>query len=281
MQDKDLPDMILDAMSQTLFSEDDDFPFRHHLGASLLGADCELQLFFSFRWVKLVQHDTRIERIFNKGRREEIIMLDHLEQIGLTLTREKDGNQIRAPMPPHLGGSMDAVMHVPAMFVGTYGHYMPIEVKTHKQEIYNRVKKKPIYESMPTHFCQGNIYASTIGATHFMYYAKNKNNEEYHLKIYKADPMVAKINIDRGSRIIYTSNRDMLAKTKAKHLCNMCDYKEICKQRLPAEHVSCRSCKHAIPMTDGVWLCNKLGTEIVKFQEIKQAARCGAWESII
>lgn len=280
MHDKELDDLILDAVSNVITGEDE-FPFRHHLGASLLGADCDLQLFFSFRWVKHVEHESRIERIFSKGRREEIVMLDHLEKAGLTLTRETEGKQIRAPMPEHLGGSTDAILHVPENYAHIYGNFMPIEVKTHKQETFNRVKKKPLYDSMPQHWCQANIYAVQLGATHFMYYAKNKNNEEYHIKIYKADPMVAKINIERGTRIIYSSIRDAIGKTTAKHKCNMCDYKEICKQRLPAQAVNCRSCKHAVPMTYGVWLCNLRGIEIIKYAEITQAEQCGRWESIV
>ena len=280
MTEKGLDDLILDAVADTLTSEDE-FPFRHHLGASQLGSECELQLFFTFRWIKNVQHSSRIERIFAKGRREEKVMLDHLEKAGLTLTRERDNEQIRAPMPPHLGGSTDAVLHVPAPFVGTYGYYMPIECKTHKQETFNRVKKKPLYESMPEHWCQANIYAVQFGCTHFMYYAKNKNNEEYHIKIYDAVPVTAQINIDRGSRIIYASSKVHVGRTRSKHKCNMCDYKEICKGNLPAESRNCRSCKHAVPMTDGLWLCNYYSNVIEKMTEIERGESCPQWESVI
>lgn len=278
--EKPLEELILDAVSATLTSEDE-FPFRHHLGASLLGSDCELQLFFSFRWVKNIQHGSRIERIFSKGRREEIVMLDHLEKAGLTLTRETAGGQIRAPMPPHLGGSTDAVLHVPATHVELYGAYMPIEVKTHKQESFNKIKKKPLYDAMPQHFCQANIYAVQMACSHFMYYAKNKNNEEYDIQIYKADPMVARMNIERGTRIVFATSRDSVGKINTAYKCNMCDYKEICKKRLPAQDVNCRSCKHAFPMNEGTWLCNKRGTEIMKYDEIAYADRCGLWESIV
>lgn len=280
-EDKELPEMMLDAIASKLTTPEDEFPYRHHLGASILGGDCELQLFFSFRWVKNIQHDSRIERIFSKGRREEIVMLDHLEMIGCQLTREREGAQIRAPLPPHLGGSTDAILHVPAQFVGKYGNYMPIEVKTHKQETFNRIKKKPIYESMPQHWCQANIYDVSFQATHFMYYAKNKNNEEYSIQIYPADAMVAKINIDRGSRVVYTTNKIQLGRTTAKHKCNMCDYKMICKGKLPAEDRNCRSCKNAIPMTDGLWVCNVYGNEIVKYSEIERGRSCEHWSSII
>lgn len=281
MLETPLEELILNAVSNTMVDESDDFPFRHHLGASVLGSPCELQLFFSFRWVKDVQHETRIERIFAKGRREEIIMLDHLEKAGLTITRETKGSQITIPMPPHLGGSTDAILHVPASHVHLYGNYMPIEVKTHKKETYNRASKKHLADAMPSHWCQANIYAVKLGCTHFMYYAKNKNNEEYHIKIYEANPMVANVNIQRGSRVVFATQREGVGKTNAAHVCNMCDYKEICKKRLPAQSVSCRSCKHAFPMNEGTWLCNKRGTEIIKYNEIDGAEMCGLWESII
>ena len=44
---------------------------REHLGASLIGAECDRYLWQSFRWVALPQFEGRILRLFDTGTREE------------------------------------------------------------------------------------------------------------------------------------------------------------------------------------------------------------------
>jgi len=44
---------------------------RHHLGISIIGDDCSRKLWYSFRWVKLIQHEGRMRRLFNRGHHEE------------------------------------------------------------------------------------------------------------------------------------------------------------------------------------------------------------------
>ena len=41
--------------------------FRTHLGASLIGKECERALWFDFRWVTRAKHPGRLLRLFETG----------------------------------------------------------------------------------------------------------------------------------------------------------------------------------------------------------------------
>lgn len=62
----------------------DDGP-RRHLGASLIGHECKRHLWFIFRWAKHEKHSGRVQRLFNRGHREEARFIEWLEGIGFKL----------------------------------------------------------------------------------------------------------------------------------------------------------------------------------------------------
>lgn len=55
---------------------------RKHLGASLIGRECERELWYTFRWVKHKQFDGRMLRLFQRGHLEEARFIDYLQGIG-------------------------------------------------------------------------------------------------------------------------------------------------------------------------------------------------------
>lgn len=301
----------------SIVERDTEFPFRHHLGASLLGKGCNRYLWYSFRWAKLPSHSARIQRIFNRGRSEELRIIEALRKTGLTISTTlselcinlhlpvelnsldiianyglrvykpqqlTDDSQIKANFPPHLGGSMDGILHVPANYVGTYGYFMPIEVKTHNQKSFNAVIKNG--ESMrwnsPQHYVQGNAYATQTGCSHFLYVAENKNTDELYLRDEEAQESVTALNVVRAEQIIYKKSQDVVERTSEKWRCNMCDYKDICKNKLydTVSH-NCRTCAYATANDDGSWTCDVYLNHIEKYTEIDRAMSCEHYERII
>jgi len=303
--------------SAALVERDSEFPFRNHLGASLLGHTCDRYLWYSFRWFKLPSHSARIQRIFNRGRSEEVKIINALRSVGLIISTTipelcenlnlpvntnsidvmrgyglnvykpsviTNDSQIKANFPPHLGGSMDGILHVPANYVSQYGYFMPVEVKTHSQKSFMEAKRND--ESMrwnkPQHFVQGNAYATETGCSHFLYVAENKNTDELYLRDEQAEASVSAINIARGSHIVYRQHPDESAKTQEKWRCTSCDYKNICKSKKYDEiAVNCRTCKHASPQQDGSWVCNALMTLLEKEKEIEIAENCPHYTRIV
>lgn len=55
---------------------------RTHLGASLIGHECKRYLWYVFRWVHHHEHSGRMQRLFNRGHREEARFIEWLEGIG-------------------------------------------------------------------------------------------------------------------------------------------------------------------------------------------------------
>lgn len=280
----DFKDDIMNAISwHAKDAADKEFPFRHHLGASLLGHSCERYLFYTYRWVQYPDHSSRILRIFDRGRDEEIRILNKLTQIGLVISRDDGhGEQIRAQgLPAHIGGSLDGVLHVPANYVATYGTIMPVEIKTHNHASWMKTFKRELRETHAQHYTQGNIYGWSWKTTHFMYVGLDKNTDELGIQICEVDDASAFLNVQRGKTIVYTQDSKLVSKTFEKWRCKMCDFKDICTKNKPAPAKNCRSCINATPLEDGTWLCNKRFDIIEKYTEIDRAADCMEWTSII
>lgn len=58
---------------------------RNHLGASLIGDECKRKLWYVFRWVKNEKFSGQMQRLFNRGHREEERFIEWLEGIGIKL----------------------------------------------------------------------------------------------------------------------------------------------------------------------------------------------------
>ena len=64
------PAPTVDAIYAAYVAEADD-GFRDHLGASIIGKDCERALWYDFRWVTRSTFSGRMLRLFDTGKREE------------------------------------------------------------------------------------------------------------------------------------------------------------------------------------------------------------------
>lgn len=316
---QDFADSIHDAIAHISVKDNDDFPFRHHLGASVLGNGCDRYLWYSFRWTLMPKHSSRIHRLFRRGHREEARIIEMLRSTGLVVSTNlvelcenvqlpptpnsidiirnygldvykpasvTTDTQIKANLPPHMGGSMDGILHVPANYVGMFGYFMPIEVKTHNQRSFTAMKKNgdSIRWNVPQHFVQGNTYAVRTGCTHFLYVAENKNDDSLYIKQEVAETSVTALNIVRAEQIIYKENETHIAKTQEKWRCRMCDYDAVCnrkKKDILDIAINCRTCVHARPIEDGTWACMVNHCQIEKETEIELAATCPQYEVII
>lgn len=68
--------------------------FRWHLGASLIGHECKRYLFYVFRWCFKENFDGRMQRLFNRGHREEERFIEWLEGIGFTVYADDWSNNV-------------------------------------------------------------------------------------------------------------------------------------------------------------------------------------------
>lgn len=314
--DHPLIQVIKNSISDTIMQEyRKDFPYRHHLGASIIGHPCDRYLFYSFRWFMTPTEPSRVVRIFDRGHREEVRMLNMLRATGLIISttigellttfglpvhvdsidtvrewgvnifkpyaHDFDPNgQIKANMPPHLGGSMDAVLHVPAEYVQELGYLMPIECKTHAEKYYKATFKKDLRESQPKHYSQANAYGYYLNATHAFYYGENKNNEDLDMKIVPLRADIVKLLETRAKNIVHTQDPKLIARTTEKWMCKACTFAVVCAKNLPPTSRNCRSCANFHPKDGGGWACMARPVMVERYAEITTAQDCPQYKAI-
>lgn len=277
---------IYDAMAAELTERHaQQFPFNRRLGAALLGHSCHRYLFYSFRWVKAIEHTGRAMRAFDRGHKSEADVLALLKHAGLVIYTidPATGEQYRAPdLPAHMGGSMDGVLEVPEQLIPIVGsRYIPVECKSHDQRSATRTFKDDLAAAYPRHYIQGAIYAKSIGAKYFLYVGHNKNNDEIYIEYVEISNAAAVYAVHRGIDVINTHVAASLDRTDKRWECKSCTYQEECKNRKAATAINCRSCQNFFPQQDGTWHCLH-HNEIVPYkQEIARASNCNDWVSII
>lgn len=61
--------------------------FRNHLGASVIGEDCQRKLWYNFRWIVKPEFEPRVKRLLDRGQREEERIVEYLRGIGCTVNQ--------------------------------------------------------------------------------------------------------------------------------------------------------------------------------------------------
>ena len=173
--------------------------FRPHLGASLIGKDCECALWFDFRWTTRRQHPGRLLRLFETGQLEEARLVRNLRSTGATVLEvdPETGRQIRVEAHGgHFGGSLDGIalglLEAPKT-------WHVLEFKTHSAKSFKELVAKGVRESKPQHFAQMQIYLHLTGLTRAMYLAVCKDTDELHVERIEHDPLVAQGLLDRST----------------------------------------------------------------------------------
>lgn len=228
--------------------------FRPHLGASLIGKDCERALWFDFRWTTRRQHPGRLLRLFETGQLEEARLVRNLRSTGATVLEvdPETGRQIRVEAHGgHFGGSLDGIalglLEAPKT-------WHVLEFKTHSAKSFKELVAKGVRESKPQHFAQMQIYLHLTGLTRAMYLAVCKDTDELHVERIEHDPRVAQGLLDKAQRVIQASlPPDRISNDPAWYLCRWCEHAQVCHGQTAAE-INCRTCLHSAPV-EGGWHC--------------------------
>jgi hypothetical protein len=229
---------------------------RPHLGASLIGTECERALWYAFRWAKATQFPGRILRLFETGQLEEARLVRNLRRTGATVLEvdPDTGRQFRVETHGgHFGGSMDAIAHGLLEDPGTW-HV--VEFKTHGVKSFGDLQVRGVKVSKPQHHAQMQTYLHLSGLQWAMYVAVCKDSDDIHVERVPADPALAQGLLDKAARVISASApAPRLSDDPTWFQCRFCDYRDICHGQQPAS-VNCRTCLSATPV-DGGWHCDR------------------------
>lgn len=231
-------------------------PFRSHLGASLIGNQCDRALWLGFRWATMVQHEGRILRLFQRGDREENVFSELLGKIGVTVYQGDDSGQFRiSDHGGHFGGSMDgAGLGIPE----APKTWHLLEYKTHNDKSFKKLVKDGVAKAKPEHYVQMQVYMRKGGLTRALYCAVNKNDDTLYFERVKLEPQRADAYIARAGQIIASDRMPVgISTDPAWFECKFCDHQAVChKNAIPVPN--CRTCLHSTPEMDGDgrWTCD-------------------------
>jgi CRISPR/Cas system-associated exonuclease Cas4 (RecB family) len=226
---------------------------RPHLGASLIGHECDRYLWLTFRWAALPKFEGRMLRLFNTGVREEARIHEELRGIGVDLHIEDNGKQIACrDASGHFGGSVDGVGRG---FPEAPKTWAVLECKTHNASSFKSLKDKGVKDAKPRHYAQMQVYMGLMELERALYYAVNKDTDEVYTEWVHYDQATFDKLQERATRIIEaTEPPQRLSDDPAHWQCKNCDFYELCHQGRVALP-NCRSCCHASPVEKGRWHC--------------------------
>ncbi len=264
---------------------------RTHLGASLIGRECKRYLWYVFRWVYQEPHSGRVQRLFNRGHREEARFIEWLEGIGAqvwfenrNLPQNEKGEypQYRiSDVMGHFGGSLDAVIILPER----YGIPEPIlgEFKTNGTGAgFNKLVGDGMAVSKPEHYAQTSTYGfKGVEGTKFryvLYMNINKNDDSIHVELVELNHRLGEQMTIKAEQIIMSQvPPPRLSDNITFHKCQYCAMNEICHKGAVVEK-NCRSCKHARPVENAQWFCD-VHNDVIPKHIIPIA--CNSYKSII
>jgi hypothetical protein len=280
----------IDAFCQSEFADDP----RTHLGASIIGHDCQAYGWNTFRWLKFQKFSGQMLRLFNRGHLEEARFVRWLQGIGFEV-REVDPEtqkQFRiSGAKGHFGGSLDSMMkpperyNIPADYLVWLG-----EFKTHNEKSFAKLAGKKgdtsvprsggqgVVKSKPQHYRQMCSYGRAYNFKFGLYCAVNKDTDELYFEIVELDWRQADDLFRKAEAIVFSQRQPQkIAMTPTFTECSWCDFKGICHQgQLPTKN--CRSCVNASAVDNAEWHCGLYDLTIPK-HIIPQG--CEHWKAII
>ncbi len=257
--------------------------FRSHMGASILGKECDRAVWYNFNWVSKEIFSGQMMRLFNRGHLEEARFIALLLTCGIEVYQQDDqGRQYRiSEYGGHFGGSGDGVVKgVPELAASPF-QFALSEFKTHNDKSFKKLAGdnwKDFHERVLNpndpklrkheftgdgvrsakfeHWVQMQLYMRKMGLPIALYCAVNKNDDHIYCELVHLDTAAADFQLERAGRIIpIKTPPKKIAESIGDYRCMFCSFKPVCKQG-EAPAVNCRTCRYSEPnMRDGQWYC--------------------------
>lgn len=251
---------------------DDDWR-RDHMGASMLGHECDRYLWLSFRWALAEQKDGRMLRLLERGKREEEWLLEDLRAIGIDLV----GTQLPVKWR-HVGGSADAVL---VNIIGSDGDPHVGEFKTSNAKQFDRLVEKGVKAAKWEHYVQMQVYMHGLSLRWALYVAVCKDDDRLHVERVPYDQKEAVAAVERGERLAILPSAPPRKLDTTSPPCVLtskdgtqwpCKFWDLCHGDAVMPERNCRTCISATAQADGTWRCEH---KAIAIDGMAQRAGCG------
>lgn len=290
------------AIDEWCVKEFSDEP-REHLGASVIGRECDREIWYSWRWFSKARFKRRdretgeeldvepsMRRLFQRGHAEEDRFVSYLRGIGCEVY-EFDPNRKRADGSPdqfkisdvdgHFGGSADAIVKIPARLTGFPEDVWAIgEFKTYGVNAWKKLKAKGGLgrDVKFEHLCQFSTYAFKYNLRFSVYLAICKNDDDLHVEFHQIDQTLGERMLIRANSLIRSRRPpNRISNTPTDYKCTFCDSRDVCHfGKAPLKN--CRTCVHSMPIENARWACEKF--KHAPIERAIQLRGCESYEAI-
>lgn len=253
--------------------------WRGHLGASQIGNECALALWYGFRKVGEDEREgnanetgeenkARMQRLWNRGHLEEGRFIAMLLMIGARVVQQDaQGKQLRfKDCFGHYAGSMDGIIvgiDEPEHGI-TPDMRLLGEFKTYNDKRFNDLAKNGVAVTDEHYYVQTQQYMGKFGLPACVFIAVNKNTDALHIEVIMFDPECYARYRDRAPKIIFNDKPPMKIRGASAGFfrCKMCDFKSLCHLGRKPD-MNCRTCTFGEPVKqmdeggNGMWTCRK------------------------
>ena len=224
---------------------------RPYLGMSKIGHECNRYLWYSFRWCYSETLSRRQMRLFARGHREEDIVIEELQRIGIDVYGQQDGGELAFGHAKfHCDGKCKGVLEAPKT-----EHLF--ECKTMNDKAFKAIKKEGLKKSKPVYYAQCQIYMKKLKLTRALFVSVNKNDDEMYIERVKLDPGFAHDLERKAEYIVLQSEPPPKEFAPSWYQCKWCSAQMICHYEASVEQ-NCRTCEFVDLHNEGVWKCSKL-----------------------
>lgn len=265
--------------------------FRPHLGASEIGRECKREILYNFRWSKTKYITPRLDRLFNRGHFEELIVITDLINIGCKVEGINIDESIRYKFKKLFNHDLPVNQkQISAKWAYGFGgascdgqiHFLPdapktthlFECKTSNTKGFNQVKRNGVEEAKYQHYVQMQIYMHLFKFKRALYVIVNKETDERIYERVKYNKKIAKKYLRRGEMIIENYNKlpPRIQENKDKYPCMFCEYQRICFS-LEKPCKNCRTCSfiglRSESNTEGKFICELKNKELSFNKQLK------------
>lgn len=230
-------------------------PPRPHLGASMIGHECERYIWLSFRWAVVERFSGRMLRLFRRGHMEENTVHDDLRLTGCQVSTINPETRKQWRFDDgHFGGSCDGVITSGVPEAPKVPHLL--EIKTHSAKSFADLQKHGVQKSKRQHWDQMQVYMRAFDLPWALYYAVNKDTDEVHTERVQHAPAISQALFDKAQRIIASPEMPPpLTDDPTFFKCKYCSAHDLCHGSKLTKQVNCRTCAHSTPERDGRWTC--------------------------
>lgn len=240
--------------------------FGKGIGPSALGNPCERAVWYKFRWADYTFIPKRVERLFQRGKNIEDMIVEELIEAGVPITSQQKKIQVAEG---HITSYIDAIAeNIPG--VSSRPHI--VEIKSANDKNFKLMAKNGLQVAQPEYYVQAQCYMFLHEMPNSLIIAYNKNDDNIHMERIKDDKFTGEEYLQHGVQIINQPEPGHRISEKLKYRCAWCDYKEIC---LENKHMlrNCRTCRYSEPIPGGKWHCNKHQHVIRKLYMIRGCSK--------